>query len=216
MHPEGTGLTSATSPALSFGKQCQLHFSLAGMKSKTPKLAHCMSGTGTAPGEEAAGAPHPPSCLLFASGPGQARCVGPSKISSGDVRSKGMSLIPGRQTVKCSYTGIQNQTSQRDPVVQLRGAWAGTVAGQQSAWLGFLPTQHWQNPRKFSILCRVIRPQGLTYMRPSGLLCPLQIQVSLPHRRTHHRFPLRGDRRAHGEGWQLPVARAAIPKSWWV
>lgn len=203
-------------PSSELWEQRQLHFSLAGMKSKIPKLAHCMSETGTAPGEEAAGAPCPPSCLLFASGPGQACCVGPSKVSSGDARSKGMSLIPGRQTVKCSYIGVKNQTSQRDPVVQLPGPWAGTLAEQKSNWLGFLPTQQWQNLRKFSILCKVICPQEMTYMRPSRLLCPLQTQVSLPHRQTHHQFPLRGDRRACGDGWQLPSARAAIPKSWWV
>lgn len=105
-----------------------------------------------------------------------------------------MSAIPVRQTVKCSYTGMQNQTSQRDPVEQLLMAWAGTLAGQKSDWLGFLPTQHWENPRKFSILCNAICPQEMTYTRPSGLLCPLQIQVSLPYRQTHHWFPLHGDR----------------------
>ena len=168
-----------------------------------------------APGEEAAGAPHPPSCLLFVSGSGQTR-VGPSKVSSGDAMSKGMPLIPGRQTVKCSYTGMRSRTSQRVALVQVLGTWAGTSTGQKSSWLGFLPTQHWQNPRKFSILCQVIFPQGMTDMRPSGLLCPFQIQVSLPHKQTHHQFLLRGDRRARREGWQLPIAKAAIPKSRWV
>lgn len=95
-----------------------------------------------------------------------------------------MSAIPVRQTVKFSYTGMQNQTSQMDPVVQLLVAWAGTLAGQKSDWLGFLPTPHWQNLRKFSILCNAIYPQEMTYTRPSGLLCPLQIQVSLLYRVT--------------------------------
>lgn len=203
-------------PTSELWEQRHLHFNLAGVKSKIPKLAHCTSETGTGPGEEAAGAPRPPSCLLFASGPGQARCVGPGKISSGNARTKGMSAIPVRQTVKFSYTGMQNQTSRRDSVVQLLVAWAGTSAGQKSDWMGFLPTPHWQNPRKFSILCKAIFPQEMAYTRPSGLLCPLQIQVSLPYRQSHHWFLLHGDRRARGEGWWLPIARAAIPKSQWV